>query len=206
MELGVWEFFEHPGGLPTRAWRRCWKELTDRNEKGIRTKRWMERRSKIIGRGGYGWWEKGGEWLHFEPVVQLLYRRESLENLDSPVRDECGWQHSVTACLFLLPFWHKNRSPLTVPVYLLVWVFRRLQSESGLIIPKKFYWDLFWFFWLFLIASLFHIENSRPPHQVNRSGKNLCFLTKILQYFTVNFWIWGKKSRKRNTKKTFNCI
>lgn len=151
--VGCVRVFEHPGGLPTRASRRCWKVLArgellqarwrnkwcgtttiSRQEgKGIWTKRWMERRSEIIGRGGYRWWEQGGEWLHFGAVVHLFYRRESLQNLDSPARDERGWQHSVTACLFLLPFWHKNRSPLTtVPVDLPVWDLKRLHGESGL--------------------------------------------------------------------------
>ncbi len=27
VELGVWELFEHPGGLPTSGWRCCWQEL-----------------------------------------------------------------------------------------------------------------------------------------------------------------------------------
>lgn len=146
-------FFERPGGLPTGAWRRCWKlvawgellqaqwrnkwcgatTISRQEGKGMWTKRWMERRSEIIGRGGYRWWEREGEWLHFEPVVQLLHRRESLENLDSPVRYKSGWQHSMTACLSLLPFWHKSRFPLnTLPVCLLVWVFKRPLSESWL--------------------------------------------------------------------------
>lgn len=124
-EIGCVRVFEHPGGLPARPLRCCWKEMAQgevlgawwRNKwcgtttiskqegKGIWTKRWMERRSKIIGRGGLRWWEQG-EWLQFKSVAQRLCRRESQKNHDSSARHECSWRCSMTACLFLLPIWH----------------------------------------------------------------------------------------------------
>lgn len=93
-------------------------------------------------RGGVDWWEEedivGEKKNESDSTLSSSFGFFTVVNhwktMTHKSRDD--WQHTVTTCLFLLPFWHRSRSPAAcVPPHLFVWVLKRLQSESGLIKP-----------------------------------------------------------------------
>lgn len=122
------------------------QQLGSRQEgRGTWTKRWMERRSGII---GPGWYRRrngaSAPWACRSAPARAWITGKAWVTGER-------WQRWVTACLFLLPFWHRSQAPLTAqPVRPLVWV------------PE-------WKWWIYFLSLVHYTDRKRSSISVCRT-------------------------------------